>query len=377
MHIDWERFGVISPLLGGIMIGLASEMYLLCCGRISGISGLMSGLFARPPSGSVLSISELNQVASRFSFLFGLITAGSLIHNWLASSGLAFPSGFPTPNALLIVISGLLVGVGTKMGNGCTSGHGVCGLGRLSLRSLVATLTFMATGMLSTFLNKQFDLAESIPSVVALSKQLQHTHVALVFMALFALLHVIYWITAPRNTITSPKKNSSQQFQFVTVLLDYGFGLTAGALFGAGLAISQMTDPSKVLNFLNIGAALDPTSSGWDPSLMFVMGSAVGLNVVVFRWILKRKTPIACNNNCPNGWGIPTIKTVDWRLVIGSALFGLGWGITGICPGPALIMLGAAPAQDILVYLMVIVIGMTAWNDVNCWLTQRTNKKSR
>jgi uncharacterized membrane protein YedE/YeeE len=100
--------------------------------------------------------------------------------------------------------------------------------------------------------------------------------------------------------------------------------LVAGALFGLGLAIAQMTNPLKVLAFLDV-------AGDWDPSLAFVMGSAVAITLVAFRVLLKRPAPL---------WDtrlhLPTLTRIDRRLITGAAIFGMGWGLTGYCPGPAL-----------------------------------------
>jgi uncharacterized membrane protein YedE/YeeE len=100
--------------------------------------------------------------------------------------------------------------------------------------------------------------------------------------------------------------------------------LLAGALFGLGLAIAQMTDPLKVQNFLDIFGE-------WDPSLAFVMGAAVLVTLACFRLVLKRPAPFLGDR-----FHMPTLTHIDRRLVIGAALFGTGWGLTGYCPGPAL-----------------------------------------
>jgi uncharacterized membrane protein YedE/YeeE len=130
-----EPFGL--PLVGGALIGLAASVVLLTHGRVAGISGLFGGLFL--PGHDARDF--------RFSFLAGLLLAGvalELVHpTAFAAVGLA-----PLP---VIAVAGLLVGYGTRLGGGCTSGHGVCGLCRLSRRSLVATMTFMATGMITVF----------------------------------------------------------------------------------------------------------------------------------------------------------------------------------------------------------------------------------
>jgi uncharacterized membrane protein YedE/YeeE len=124
--------------IGGALIGLAAAMLLLLNGRIAGVAGILSRLLPPQPG----------DAAWRLYFLGGLI-AGALV--WRIASGqtaadLVFEATWP-----MLIIGGLLVGAGTRIGNGCTSGHGVCGIGRLSPRSLVATLTFMVAGMATVY----------------------------------------------------------------------------------------------------------------------------------------------------------------------------------------------------------------------------------
>ncbi len=134
MTLDWNDFTPWTALVGGLLIGLAATLLVLLDGRIAGVSGILGGLL-RPTRGDL---------AWRAAFVLGLVAAPAL---WLLVGAL------PTPRidagAGTLAASGLLVGIGTRYGGGCTSGHGVCGLSRLSLRSLVATLTFMGTGFLT------------------------------------------------------------------------------------------------------------------------------------------------------------------------------------------------------------------------------------
>jgi len=114
--------------------------------------------------------------------------------------------------------------------------------------------------------------------------------------------------------------------------------LASGALFGLGLAVAQMTDPRKVLNFLDL-------TGRWDPSLLFVLGGAVTLSVVTFRFILARRAPVLDSQfHLP-----PPTARVDLPLVAGSALFGIGWGLAGYCPGPAMASLGLGNAEALWV----------------------------
>jgi uncharacterized membrane protein YedE/YeeE len=136
MTIDWTHFTPWTALAGGLLLGLASALFILVNGRILGISGIAGGLF-RPTQGDV---------TWRLAFLAGMLAAPALY------ALVAMPVA-PRVDAdwITVVIAGLLVGVGTRYGSGCTSGHGVCGLSRLSPRSLVATVAFMAAGFVTVF----------------------------------------------------------------------------------------------------------------------------------------------------------------------------------------------------------------------------------
>ena len=125
-------------LLGGALIGLAASIVLLTHGRVAGISGLFGGLF----------LPGYDARFFRLWFLAGLVAAGFVL-------SIVYPQAFSPrglPSVIAIAAAGLLVGFGTRLGGGCTSGHGVCGLCRLSPRSLVATMTFMGTAMLTVFI---------------------------------------------------------------------------------------------------------------------------------------------------------------------------------------------------------------------------------
>ena len=141
MSIDWINFTPWSALAGGAIIGLAAALFLLLNGRIAGISGVLGGLL-KPVRGDI---------AWRAAFVLGLVGA-PLIYGLFAR--LPVPQ-IDAGNAALIA-AGLLVGIGTRYGSGCTSGHGVCGLSRLSPRSLVATACFMGAGIATVFVIRHF-----------------------------------------------------------------------------------------------------------------------------------------------------------------------------------------------------------------------------
>jgi uncharacterized protein len=129
-----------APLAGGIMIGLAAAMLLLFNGRIAGISGILGGLLARAFQRAPVA-GPRDDTAWRIAFLAGLFGAPLLYAGFAALPAVQVDAGYGT-----LIAAGLLVGLGTRYASGCTSGHGVCGIARLSPRSLLATITFMAAG---------------------------------------------------------------------------------------------------------------------------------------------------------------------------------------------------------------------------------------
>lgn len=136
-----ENFTPVSALLGGILIGLSAVILMGFNGRIAGISGIFSGVFFAPRADKLW----------RLLFIAGLV-AGPFLFRIFSSEQIPFAMTTSWP---MIVIGGLLVGFGTRLGSGCTSGHGVCGLSRLSTRSLVAVCLFMVSGMITVYLLKQ------------------------------------------------------------------------------------------------------------------------------------------------------------------------------------------------------------------------------
>ena len=139
MTIDWPHFTPWASLSGGILLGVAAALFILINGRILGISGIVGGLL--PP--------KKGDSAWRLSFLLGL-AASPWVFRLIAPSGFMAEPRFDA-SAGLIALAGLLVGLGTRYGSGCTSGHGICGLSRMSPRSVAATLTFMAVGFLTVY----------------------------------------------------------------------------------------------------------------------------------------------------------------------------------------------------------------------------------
>ncbi len=134
--IDWAHFTPFASLAGGVLIGAAAAMFLLLNGRIAGISGILGGLLRPVPA----------DIGWRAAFVAGLVFAPALYALFARLPAPTIEAGYP-----LLLLAGALVGIGTRYGSGCTSGHGVCGLSRLSPRSLAATLAFMGAGFATVF----------------------------------------------------------------------------------------------------------------------------------------------------------------------------------------------------------------------------------
>lgn len=139
------------------------------------------------------------------------------------------------------------------------------------------------------------------------------------------------------------------------------FSLLAGFLFGIGLLVSGMANPAKVIGFLDITRV-------WDPSLAFVIGGAISVGFFAFRSV-KHRTQSLCGNII----NLPTNKQIDSRLIGGAILFGMGWGLAGICPGPGLVLLGAGVTKGIG-FVAAMLIGMLLFEQIEKAKTKRQAK---
>lgn len=140
MTILWSEFTPWASLAGGLLVGLSAALLIALLGRVAGISGITGTLL------QVSTWSSFKQWGWRLAFILGMVAAPLFWQLFAPLPAMEMPS-----NPAIIIVAGLLVGFGTRMGSGCTSGHGVCGISRLSLRSLAATITFIATGAITVF----------------------------------------------------------------------------------------------------------------------------------------------------------------------------------------------------------------------------------
>lgn len=271
---------LLDPLVGGLCIGAAAGLHLLLNDSILGISGIVTSTLLAP-------LATLRTPARHQALL--LLSAFLLTATVLPPS----PALLPSPETL--VPAGALVGLGTSLASGCTSGHGICGLGRLSRRSLAAVATFMLAAAATVALRPP-SLALSPPSP-------SPPYLAYLTLAL-AVLAPVLWPSRP-----APSK-----------ILARLPAAAAGAAFAYGLSRSGMVRPDVVLGFLDVARLPAGT---WDPALAVVMGA--GVSVSAASYLARGKK-----------WDGKTV--IDRQLIVGSVLFGVGWGLGGICPGPALFL---------------------------------------
>eukprot|EP01025_Chloroclados_australasicus_P022749 TRINITY_DN2332_c1_g2_i1.p1 TRINITY_DN2332_c1_g2~~TRINITY_DN2332_c1_g2_i1.p1 ORF type:complete len:471 (+),score=45.89 TRINITY_DN2332_c1_g2_i1:142-1413(+) len=313
-------------LLGGMSLGVVSDGKLAINGKILGISGIIKGLL------------NGNMDLWRILFFVGFGVGSFGVAQFMPTAFDALPATFTNQRA---AVAGLLVGLGSAIGNGCTSGHGICGNSRFSVRSMAYTCIFMAAGMASAAL---FASREAL-GVAAVSPAYAPIEQSGLTMGL-GILGAAIVSTTGLGLLAKRFELGSKVSKFI----NYGMEFLAGTIFALGLGFSEMTRPSKVISFLDI------TSSAWNISLAFVMGGALLVATPVSRLVLYSKykltRPLAAQK-----FEVPKRTDIDLPLVTGGVLFGAGWGIGGMCPGPALVNM-AQPCSQTLVFVAMMMIGM-------------------
>lgn len=313
-------------LLGGIVLGSAALAKLLLTGRVLGISGGLKG------------VVQGNAAPWRYAFNGGLMAGAILLALYMPGAFEVLPGTFSMWRA---AASGILVGYGAAIGNGCTSGHGICGNARLSPRSLVYTMTFMAAGAAAATLGNTLAALHVSPVAPAFE--------ALAGAQLQPTLAVLGASTALLGTIALASRSVAASDGGTRMRVELLSEATIGLVFALGLGLSGMTHPSKVAGFLSV------FSPAWDLSLPFVMGGAVLVAMFGFKGIANKlmAKPLLCDR-----FTIPTSNAIDPKLLLGGALFGAGWGLSGLCPGPAMVSALGAMTPQLGVYLAAMLAGL-------------------
>lgn len=320
-------FTPLSGLGGGFIIGSAAAGLLLFNGDIMGASGIVSSVALAPRKG----LTDPSQ-SWKLVFLGSFVGVSNLFFaSRYADPRLGVDPRIPVLSSFGYSLAGLLVGIGTKLGNGCTSGHGICGLGRLSRRSLAAVCVFMSTSVATAILTSPFS------KFAPYTDFLRSEHVSQKHEGLGTAVTLVIAIAAlaPQAIKALLKQKSDEKPHPDDAKLPGA--VVSGSLFAAGLALSGMVFPSKVYAFLNLSGIPD---GSFDPTLAMVMLAGVIVSWLSYQLVeghscLNKCTALQKPLACPC-FSIPNQKVVNWPLVAGAAMFGVGWGLGGLCPGPAI-----------------------------------------
>lgn len=321
-----------------------------------GCSGILSSLLN--PLKSATTASEHWRLVFLGSFVLTVFFTTSLLGDTKDDRLENAPDVIPVASTIAMCLGGFLVGLGTRLGNGCTTGHGICGMSRLSKRSLVSVCTFTACSMATAAAlaspktpwadRTSFLRSDSLPAV---SKVLS--------MAVTAAALLLAMLRQ-----TKPEDATSMHQEKV-------FGASAsGALFAVGLAVSGMVKKSKVHDFLDL-CSLCRSQGTFDPTLISVLGSANVISWLSYQYVWRRKH---CTPACGSCWSIPSNTNIDVPLVAGAVLFGIGWGLTGLCPGPALYAAAAGVVDVVLAWFPAFLVGSYVGNHAKHYLLRSPNK---
>lgn len=368
------------------MIGAAAVVLLLGCGEIMGMSNFLTYLVARKTDPATIGSK-----AQRWKMLFlasFFLTANVLAtlartrngignddnvrdDNTEGQKSFASKDG-PNVSNFGVLVSGLCIGFGTQLGNGCTTGHGICGMARFSKRSIVAASVFMGVGFLtSSVLSTNVSIFRRT-TPIALPNDLTRS---LGYVMVTTLVSYASCLVVRQGSGSSDDDGDgatpSDESSDLTPQADDGselkkkapFVILSGALFAWGLHISQMIDNQVVLNFLDLTGFENGT---WDPTLAYVMGSGVIVSALGYQHVegfntiaITKKKPF----QCPLSGGkfqISQKTELDTKLVLGATMFGFGWGTGGFCPGPATYLACAGYPQILFMYMPLYGIGVLA-----------------
>jgi uncharacterized protein len=324
----------IPPTLNNIpviVLGLGSTVLLLTNGDIMGASGILSPIFIQPKD-------TWNTQRWKFVFVASFIGAANGYLLLVLGDTHALQQDqdmMSSPSIMRYPMAGLLVGFGTRLGNGCTSGHGISGLARWSRRSLAAVGTFMASAMVTAslwsppeFLQRIVTQPSSHDTISSSSSSSSSGSIQGNGIVLATTLLPLLAATAMKCGHFFAK--SGGQVPQSSKMIGAFF---SGGLFATGLAVSGMILPSKVMGFLNVSTIFSSSRAYYDPTLAFVMMGGLMVSFVGYQYkkYMRREKPIMAEQ-----YNIPTNTVIDLRLLLGASCFGIGWGLVGLCPGPAL-----------------------------------------
>ena len=312
-----------AAVAGGVMLGVSSLAHFLNCGKAVGASGLFKALTHKRIS--------LKERVDHVPFLAGLFTSSKWIPLLGFSQTLIPIGGFSlVPSATRRALAGVLIGIGSVAGNGCTSGHGLSGIGRLSGRSLVNTCVFMASGAIVSLMCNTTGALDVSQGARALDSVRWLTSEEFSLYGKFLVTGIAGFgmIAVAGRKGLIPR--SGRVGSAIRAVHEYA----TGAFFGVGLCVGGMVNPQKVASFLEF------TKRSFDPSLMVLMASALAVLVPGF-YLIKNGAEKPTFHPEKNAFAEP-FKGVTPKLLLGGTLFGAGWGLAGVCPGPLYVNCGAS-----------------------------------
>lgn len=335
------------------MIGLAAAVLLLFSGDILGASGIVSSVGLSPLS-SLKDHKEHWKLVLLASFL---LTS----HLFLAPNYQDKDDGLASLSWAAYLVGGFFVGFGTRLGNGCTSGHGICGLARFSKRSLVAVLTFMSVGILTAYFTQLATTPFSSEAFGFLRQDPQDHPLKIWNTAGAVVAFCVALVALVASSFHAEEDAESISCKSRAKLAP---AAVSGALFAGGLYVSQMVYPVRVFGFLNLGLM---AQGDWDATLAFVMGGGVLVSfasyqlvenhsVLSTQYVAPVSKPFSSCEGSTFG-GVPTNSAIDRDLVLGAMCFGLGWGISGLCPGPAMAMAAVGVSWVLVCYWPAFFLG--------------------
>ena len=346
-----------AAVLGGVILGISSTSFLVASGKLTGISGFVEN--------SISPLVPLDDKLWAWSYMLGLIIAG-LLASFVDKSRL----GVTAHVGYNVIVGGFIVGFGTRMGCGCTSGHGISGLPRFSLRAIVAVCCFMAMAVVAALCGRLLSDQGVFPEIDSTMELPYWSPIyVVIFLPLIAVVAIMLGLRLYSSYVHEislpPSVSSYGSILWIkeTKLQHALISFVAALVFGIGLAISGMCNPKRVLNFLDFSGP-----DGWDPSLIGVMGGGVVFNTISFHLLHRYGVPVLIPtdpddtitlDNVIKMWKHPANMRLPPTFIIGSLLFGLGWGLCGICPGPGLVNLGASSRVS-AVFLPSLLVGIAA-----------------
>jgi uncharacterized membrane protein YedE/YeeE len=324
--VNFTENNIVPAFLGGLIICLATSLNLYLKGRMTNVTNTIHGVITL----------EKPRLAWKSCTLAGLIFAGALSFHlygfgyigemYLFDLPLVFINGLDYAGWIL---GALLIGFGARLSNGDTSAHAFCGVPRCARRAIVATVVFLFTGCLLA--NLRFNYPFFYDTVWAGTTSSADVGTsANIAIGLCALILVFSFIT-----------NDYGSDGAMDVLISFLLGF----LYGVGLIVAGVCKRNKILSFLTF-------DDQWDPSYLFVLVAVIVGNWLTFNCIFARGQPTQGSR-----FEVPNSVVIDVKLILGAALFGAGWGITGLCPGPALVVAPLYIPQIIALFLPCVAFG--------------------